>query len=122
MSQALKGEPLTVYGDGSQTRSFCYVDDLVAGIVALIEKGPHDPVNLGNPDERSILELAELILAVTGSSSVIERGPLPQDDPKVRCPDIAKARATLGWEPRVPLEEGLARTLEWFRSLPEYAS
>jgi dTDP-glucose 4,6-dehydratase len=122
MSQALKGEPLTVYGDGSQTRSFCYVDDLVAGIVMLIEKGESDPVNLGNPDERSILDLAELILAVTDSSSAIQMGPLPQDDPKVRCPDITKARATLGWEPRVPLQDGLERTLEWFRSLPEYAS
>jgi dTDP-glucose 4,6-dehydratase len=122
MSQALKGEPLTVYGDGSQTRSFCYVDDLVGGIVTLIERGSHDPVNLGNPDERSILDLAELILAVTGSSSVIQTGPLPQDDPKVRCPDITKARATLGWEPRVPLQEGLERTLEWFRSLSEYAT
>ena len=121
MNQALKGEPITVYGDGSQTRSFCYVDDLVAGIVALIEKGEHDPVNLGNPDERSILELAELIVTVTGSASTIEKRPLPQDDPKVRCPDITRARTTLAWEPRVPLEDGLKRTLEWFRSLPEYA-
>ena len=122
MSQALKGEPLTVYGDGSQTRSFCYIEDLVAGIVALIEKGDADPVNLGNPDERSILELAKLVLAVTGSDSVIETYPLPQDDPKVRCPDLTRARATLGWEPRVPLEDGLEKTLEWFRSLPEYAA
>ena len=122
MSQALKNEPLTVYGDGSQTRSFCYVDDLVAGIVALIEKGTSDPVNLGNPDERSILELAQAILALTGSSSTIEMQPLPQDDPKVRCPDITRARTTLGWEPLVALEEGLERTLGWFRSLPEYAS
>ena len=116
MSQALAGEPITIYGDGSQTRSFCYVDDLVAGIVALIEKGGADPVNLGNPDERTIGELAELIISITGSDSKIEYRPLPQDDPRVRCPDISRARDLLGWAPKVELEDGLGRTLEWFRS------
>lgn len=116
ISQALKGEPLTIYGDGSQTRSFCYVDDLVRGIVALMDKGPAEPVNLGNPDERTIMELAQLVLAATGSSSAIEHLPLPQDDPKVRCPDIGRARDLLGWEPAMALEDGLARTVDWFRS------
>ena len=116
MSQALAGEPLTVYGDGSQTRSFCYVDDLIAGIIALIEHGDAAPVNLGNPDERTILELAEKIIEVTGSDPGIEFRELPIDDPKVRRPDVTRARETLGWEPKVPLEEGLTRTLEWFRT------
>lgn len=116
MSQALAGESLTIYGDGSQTRSFCYVDDLVAGIVALVDRGGPEPVNLGNPDERTILQLAELVIEATGSDSKIEFGPLPVDDPKVRCPDITRAREQLGWAPKVPLEEGLVRTLEWFRS------
>jgi dTDP-glucose 4,6-dehydratase len=116
ISQALNGDPITIYGDGSQTRSFCYVDDLIAGISALIEKGGADPVNLGNPDERSIGELARLIIQETGSSSEIEYLPLPVDDPKVRCPDISKAKSLLGWEPTVGLDEGLARTVEWFRN------
>ncbi|MEA2453717.1 MAG: dTDP-glucose 4,6-dehydratase [Actinomycetota bacterium] len=116
MSQALSGAPLTIYGDGSQTRSFCYVDDLVQGIAVLIERGGAEPVNLGNPDERTILELAELIIDVTGSDSKIGFEPLPEDDPKVRCPDITLARDLLGWEPAVSLEDGLGRTLEWFRS------
>ena len=116
MSQALAGEPLTVYGDGSQTRSFCYVDDLVAGISAAIAKGTPDPVNLGNPDERTIGELAELVIDITGSDSPIEHRPLPTDDPKVRCPDITRARELLGWEPAVSLRDGLVRTLEWFRT------
>jgi dTDP-glucose 4,6-dehydratase len=116
ISQALAGEPLTVYGDGSQTRSFCYVDDLVDGIIALLESGEPEPVNLGNPDERSILELARLVVAATASSSEIVFEPLPVDDPRVRCPDISRARQLLGWSPRVPLEEGLVRTVEWFRS------
>ena len=115
ISQALAGEPLTIYGDGSQTRSFCYIDDLVAGIAALIEKGGPDPVNLGNPDERTIAELAQLIIELTGSSSPIERRPLPADDPKVRCPDISRARELLGWSPKVALDEGLERTIDWFR-------
>jgi dTDP-glucose 4,6-dehydratase len=116
ISQALAGEPLTIYGDGSQTRSFCYVDDLIAGISALVERGGPEPVNLGNPDERTIGQLAELVIAATGSSSTIEHQPLPVDDPKVRCPDITKARELLGWEPKVGLDEGLIRTVEWFRT------
>jgi dTDP-glucose 4,6-dehydratase len=116
ISQALAGEPLTVYGDGSQTRSFCYVDDLVDGILALLRSGATKPINIGNPDERSILELAELVLEVTGSDSEILFEPLPVDDPRVRCPDITRARRLLGWAPKVELEEGLARTVEWFRA------
>lgn len=116
ISQALAGEPLTIYGDGSQTRSFCYVDDLIAGIAALIDRVGPDPVNLGNPDERTIAELARLVIAITGSSSSLEHRPLPVDDPKVRCPDISKAKAALGWWPQVGLEDGLARTVEWFRT------
>jgi dTDP-glucose 4,6-dehydratase len=115
--QALQGEPLTVYGDGSQTRSFCFVDDLVEGIVRLFERGGHEPTNIGNPHEFTVRELAELVLKLTGSrSSVVERS-LPVDDPKVRQPDISRARATLGWEPRVSLEEGLRRTIAYFRDL-----
>ncbi len=118
ISQALAGEPLTIYGDGSQTRSFCYVDDLVRGIVAVMDDGPADPVNLGNPDERTIAELARLVLEVTGSTSKIEHLPLPIDDPRVRCPDIGRARDLLGWEPAVALEDGLTRTVAWFRAQP----
>ena len=115
--QALKGEPLTVYGDGSQTRSFCYVDDLIEGIVRLFERGGSDPTNIGNPREFTVRQLAEHVLRLTGSrSSVIER-PLPVDDPKVRQPDIRRACETLGWEPKVSLEEGLTRTIEYFRSI-----
>jgi dTDP-glucose 4,6-dehydratase len=113
--QALKGEPLTVYGDGSQTRSFCYADDLVDGIVRLWERGTAEPTNIGNPDEFTVRQLAEKVLALTGSKSPIVERPLPTDDPKVRRPDIARARATLGWEPRVPLDEGLRRTIPYFR-------
>jgi dTDP-glucose 4,6-dehydratase len=116
ISQALAGESLTIYGDGSQTRSFCYVDDLVRGILALVEDGPAEPVNLGNPDERSIAELARLVLEVTGSDSVIDHRELPIDDPKVRCPDISRARELLGWVPTVSLEDGLALTVDWFRA------
>jgi dTDP-glucose 4,6-dehydratase len=116
ISQALAGEPLTVYGDGSQTRSFCYVDDLIDGIVALLRSGEPRPVNIGNPDERSILDLAQLVLAATGSRSEIVFEPLPEDDPRVRCPDITRARELLGWSPAVALEEGLMRTVEWFRA------
>ncbi len=118
IAQALSNRPLTVYGDGSQTRSFCYVDDMVDGILALLESDHQDPVNLGNPDERSILELARTIKEMTGSPSPIVFEPLPGDDPTVRCPDITKARSVLGWEPRVDLREGLRRTIEWARSLP----
>jgi dTDP-glucose 4,6-dehydratase len=114
VGQALRGEPLTVYGDGSQTRSFCYVDDLVEGIARLLFVDFHEPVNLGNPDEVTILEFAEEILALSGSKSGIEYRPLPQDDPKVRKPDITRARQLLGWEPKVARGDGLRRTLQYF--------
>src|SRR5436305_9028297 len=115
ISQALRGEPLTVYGDGSQTRSFCYVSDLVEGIVRLLRSDHSEPVNCGNPTEISILQFAERIKALTGSKSEIVFRPLPEDDPKVRQPDIGKARALLGWEPRVETDEGLRLTVDWFR-------
>jgi len=110
--QALEGKPLTVFGDGSQTRSFCYVDDLVRGLVRLAESSEHLPVNLGNPDEMPLLELAETVLRVTGSGSEIVFEALPVDDPQVRQPDITRARQILGWEPTVGLEEGLRRTVD----------
>jgi dTDP-glucose 4,6-dehydratase len=113
--QALKGEPLTVYGDGSQTRSFTFVDDLVDGIVRLFERGTSEPVNLGNPNEFTVRELADLVLKLTGSPSRIVREPLPQDDPRVRQPDIARARRDLGWEPKVQLEQGLGATIAHFK-------
>jgi dTDP-glucose 4,6-dehydratase len=116
MGQALRGEPLTIYGDGSQTRSFCYVDDLVEGIYRLLAADFHEPVNLGNPDEVTILEFAREILALTGSKSELVFKPLPQDDPKLRRPDISRARRLLGWEPRVDRHEGLRRTLAHFQS------
>jgi dTDP-glucose 4,6-dehydratase len=112
LHQALEGKPLTVYGDGSQTRSLCYVDDLVRGLILLAESGEHLPVNLGNPDhEVTMLQLAETIVKVTGSSSPIVFEALPVDDPQVRRPDITRARQVLGWEPEVDLEEGLRRWL-----------
>jgi dTDP-glucose 4,6-dehydratase len=111
MSQALAGKPLTVYGEGSQTRSFCYVDDLIRGLVLLAESGEHLPVNIGNPGEYTILQLAEAVLAATGSSSQILYEALPVDDPQVRQPDITRARQILGWEPEIELDEGLRRTL-----------
>ena len=114
--QALAGEPLTVYGDGSQTRSFTYVSDLVEGIWRLMHAPVNDPVNLGNPREMTLLELAKHVLRATNSRSDIVFGPLPTDDPKVRQPDIGKARRLLGWEPAVEVEEGLARTVEWYRA------
>jgi dTDP-glucose 4,6-dehydratase len=116
VGQALRGEPLTVFGDGSQTRSFCYVDDLVEGIVRLLDADFHEPVNLGNPSEITILEFAKEILALTGSRSSIEYRPLPQDDPRVRKPDISRARQLLGWEPKVDRHEGLKRTLAFFKA------
>jgi len=116
MKQALLGEDLTVYGDGSQTRSFCYVSDEIAGILALAHSGEHQPTNIGNPDEFTILECARLVLEVTGSSSRIRFQPLPQDDPKQRCPDISKAKALLGWQPRIDLRTGLLMSLDYFRS------
>jgi dTDP-glucose 4,6-dehydratase len=115
MSQALRNEPITVFGDGSQTRSFCYVDDLVEGIWRLSQCDEHQPVNIGNPSEMTILQFAKAVVAATGSTSPITFKPLPVDDPKVRQPDIKKARALLGWEPKVGLEEGLRRTLDYFR-------
>lgn len=113
--QALKNEPITVFGDGSQTRSFCYVDDLIEGIYRLLNSQHHDPVNIGNPNEMSIKELAETIVEVTGSRSKISYKPLPKDDPKVRQPNIAKARSILGWEPKVSLADGLKQTVAWFK-------
>jgi len=115
--QALRGEPLTIYGDGSQTRSFCYVDDLVEGIVRLFERGGPEPTNIGNPHEFTVRQLAELVLRLTESGSCIVEQPLPTDDPKVRQPDIQHARETLGWEPTVTLEDGLRRTIEYFSGL-----
>lgn len=116
ISQALEGLPITVFGDGSQTRSFCYVSDLVDGLYRLMQSDEALPVNLGNPDEISILEFAERIQRLTGSRAGIEFKPLPEDDPKQRQPDISKARLLLGWEPKVGLEEGLWRTIEYFRN------
>lgn len=113
--QALRGKPLTVFGDGSQTRSFCYVDDLVEGVVRVLFSDIVEPINLGNPQEMTVLEFANLIKKLTGSKSPLEFRPLPVDDPKVRQPDITKARVFLGWEPKVPLREGLQRTIEYFR-------
>jgi dTDP-glucose 4,6-dehydratase len=115
MSQGLRGEPLTVFGDGSQTRSFCFVDDLVEGLWRLLHSDYAYPVNIGNPREMSIREFAERVVELTGSRSELSYHELPEDDPKVRQPDITKARALLDWEPKVSLEEGLARTLDWFR-------
>ena len=116
MMQALRGEPLTIYGDGKQTRSFCYVDDLIEGILRLSRSDEHLPVNIGNPDEFTILECAQAVLEVTGSKSELRFEDLPEDDPTRRCPDIARARALLDWEPRVNLMEGLRRSLEFFQS------
>lgn len=116
--QALKGEPVTIYGDGSQTRSFCFVDDLVVGLVSMMENQTDvGPINLGNPAEITVRELAERVIQLTGSKSRIEVRPLPQDDPRKRKPDITKAKSVLHWEPRVPLEDGLRRTIEYFRSI-----
>lgn len=113
--QALSGQPITVYGDGKQTRSFCYVSDLIEGILRLLNSKEHMPVNIGNPHEITILEFAQRIRAMTGNRVDLAYRPLPQDDPKRRRPDITKARTLLNWEPRVPLEEGLQRTLEYFQ-------
>jgi len=115
MSQALRGEDVTVYGDGSQTRSFCYVDDLVEGIYRLLLSDYSKPVNIGNPSEITLLEFAEEVLKLTGSKSKIVYEPLPQDDPKQRKPNITKAKELLGWEPKVDRHEGLKRTLEYFK-------
>ncbi|MCS6862108.1 MAG: SDR family oxidoreductase [Abditibacteriales bacterium] len=117
IGQALRGEPLTVYGDGSQTRSFCYVSDTIEGVYRLMLSGEHEPVNIGNPEEMTILAFAQRVIAITGSSSPIVFRPLPQDDPKQRRPDISKAKRLLGWEPQVSLEEGLRYTIEYFKSV-----
>jgi dTDP-glucose 4,6-dehydratase len=116
IAQALANRSLTVYGDGSQTRSFCFVDDLIDGLLLLWKSGEPEPVNLGNPEELSILDLANLVVKATRSNSDISFHELPTDDPRVRCPDITKARDVLRWEPKVSLESGLARTVEWFRA------
>lgn len=116
MKQALRGEDLTVYGDGLQTRSFCYVSDEVGGILALSQSDEHEPVNIGNPGEFTMLECAKLVLEVTGSASKVRFEPLPQDDPKQRRPDISKARELLGWEPKIDLRTGLEMSLEYFRA------
>jgi dTDP-glucose 4,6-dehydratase len=116
MGQALRGEPLTVYGDGSQTRSFCFVSDLVEGIYRLLHADFHEPVNLGNPNEVSILDFAKEIASLSGKQCKIEHRPLPQDDPKVRKPDITRARTLLGWEPKVDRHDGMKQTMEFFRS------
>jgi UDP-glucuronate decarboxylase len=115
--QALRGEPMTVYGDGTQTRSFCYVSDLVDGLIALADGDCEGPINLGNPGEVSMGELAETIRELTGTSSPVVRRPLPIDDPRRRCPSIALAQRTLGWQPRVPLREGLEATIDYFRGV-----
>jgi len=114
ISQALQGSAITVYGDGSQTRSFCYVSDLVDGIYRLLMSREHEPVNIGNPDEMTLLKLARIIIKLTGSKSRIVYETLPVDDPKVRRPDIKKAKRLLGWKPKIELEEGLSKTIEWF--------
>ena len=116
--QALRGEPITIYGDGQQTRSFCYRDDLIEGMIRLMDNNEHiGPVNIGNPDEKTMLELAQAVIVETGSKSELKFEPLPKDDPKQRCPDITRARTWLGWEPRVPLNVGLAKTVEYYRQL-----
>lgn len=115
IGQALQGQPLTVFGDGSQTRSFCYVSDLIDGIYRLSQSNYHEPVNIGNPGEMTVLQFAKAILAMTGSKSEIDFRPLPVDDPKVRQPDISLARRVLGWEPKVSFDEGVAKTVDYFR-------
>ena len=115
VGQALRGEPLTVYGDGKQTRSFCHVDDLVEGLWRLARSAFQDPVNLGNPHEMTILEFARSVQRLCGRDVPIVHRPLPQDDPRVRCPDISRARKLLGWEPKVGFDEGMRRSIEWFR-------
>jgi dTDP-glucose 4,6-dehydratase len=115
VAQALRGESLTVFGDGRQTRSFCYVDDLVEGLWRLLRSPVTEPVNLGNPNEMTILAFAEAVQRQVGSRCAIEHRPLPEDDPRVRKPDISRARELLGWQPAVDLEEGMGRTVAWFR-------
>ena len=119
ITQALNGDPLTIYGDGSQTRSFCYVNDLIRGIVGMIDSAEAGPVNLGNPEEFTVTEFARLVLRLTGSDSPVEHLPLPVDDPTRRCPVITRASQALGWQPEVRVEDGIRRTIEWFRSRPD---
>ena len=114
ITQALSGEPLTIYGEGTQTRSVQYIDDLIEGVLRLMQSRESRPVNIGNPHEYSVREVAELVLKLSGSRSEIAHKPLPEDDPKQRCPDISRAREVLGWEPRTPAREGLQKTLSWF--------
>jgi len=121
INQALEGKDLTIYGQGEQTRSFCYIDDLVRGILGLMEVEYQLPLNLGNPSEVKVVDLARKIIKMTGSSSTIKYLPLPQDDPKRRCPDIKKAKKVLGWKPKVSLSEGLKKTIEYFRNLKHSA-
>jgi len=117
ITQSLKNKPITVFGDGKQTRSFCYISDMIEGICKLMHKKYHMPINAGNPDEKSIFELAETIIELTGSKSKIEFRPLPEDDPKVRCPDISVAKNILGWEPHISLKDGLEKTVEYFEQV-----
>jgi dTDP-glucose 4,6-dehydratase len=115
VSQALRGEAITIFGDGTHTRSFCYVDDLVEALWRLLRSSFHDPVNLGNPHEMTILAFAEAVQRLIGSHVAIEHRPLPEDDPKVRRPDISRAKEVLGWAPRISFDEGMKRTVGWFR-------
>ncbi len=115
IGQALRGEPMTIFGDGRQTRSFCYVSDLVEGIWRLARSGFHEPVNCGNPHEMTIREFAEAVAQICGVELTVEDRPLPPDDPKVRRPDITRAKEVLGWEPQVPFEKGIRETIEFFR-------
>lgn len=115
--QALNSEPITIYGDGSQTRSFCYVDDEIEGIYRLFHRGDANPTNIGNPVEYSVQQLAQIVVELTGTKSPIVKKPLPEDDPKVRQPDITRAKAMLQWEPAVDVREGLRRTIEYFSAL-----
>jgi dTDP-glucose 4,6-dehydratase len=117
ITQALSGKPLTIFGDGSQTRSFCFVSDLIEGIYRLLLSDLNDPCNIGNPNEMTIKQFAEIVAKLTGTEGNITFEPLPTDDPKVRQPDITRAREKLGWEPRVPLEEGIRQTIEHFREV-----
>jgi dTDP-glucose 4,6-dehydratase len=116
LRQALRDEPLTIQGDGTQTRSFCYITDLIEGLVRLVRSDIHDPTNLGNPEEMRVADLARLVIDLTGSTSSLTWTPLPQDDPKSRCPDITRAKTLLAWKPTVPLQRGLALTVDWLRT------
>jgi dTDP-glucose 4,6-dehydratase len=119
ITQALNGQPLTIYGDGTQTRSFCFVSDLVEGIASMIDSTDAGPINLGNPSERSVLQLAEMVIHLTSSDASIEYHTLPKDDPTRRKPDISRARSRLGWTPRVSVDDGLRQTVDWFRGRPD---